>query len=88
MKRGDRQRLLLLGSRPGAQLGLDVDLGVDYTLTRNWFVHAGVRLHTIGFTFKGNGALTNNRDGDMTTVDVHNARDNYFGGAITAGYAY
>lgn len=69
-------------------LGFDVDLGVDYTLTRNWFVHAGVRLHTIGFTFKGNGALTNNRDGDMTTVDVHNARDNYFGGAITAGYAY
>ncbi|MCE9572626.1 MAG: hypothetical protein K8W52_05675 [Deltaproteobacteria bacterium] len=69
-------------------IGFDVDLGADYTLTRNWFVHAGLALHTIGFTFKGNGALTNNRDGDATTVDVHNARDNYFGGAITAGYAY
>jgi hypothetical protein len=28
------------------------------------------------------------RDGDPTTQDVTAARDNYFGGMLTVGYAY
>jgi hypothetical protein len=68
--------------------GFDLDAGGDYTLNKQWFVHAGLKLSTIGFTFKGNGMLSNNRDGDPTTIDVQGARDTYYGAVVTAGYLY
>ncbi len=68
--------------------GFDVDAGGDYMIDTQWFVHAGLKLSTIGFSFKGNGALSNNRDGDPTTVDVQGARDTYYGAVVTAGYLY
>ncbi len=69
-------------------LGFDVDAGGDYQLNKQWFLHAGVHVSTIGFSFKGNGDLSNNRDGDPTTVDVSAARDTYYSGMVTAGYLY
>jgi hypothetical protein len=69
-------------------LGFDLDAGADYLLNKQWFVHAGLKLSTIGFSFKGAGTLSNNRDGDPTTVDVSAARDTYYGAIVTAGYLY
>ena len=45
-------------------------------------------LATIGYAFKGNGALTNNRDNDPSDVDVSGARDTYFGGSAGAVYQF
>ena len=69
-------------------LGFDLDVGGDYLLDKQWFVHAGLKLSTIGFSFKGAGTLSNNRDGDPTTTDVSAARDTYYGAIVTAGYLY
>ncbi|HTJ46624.1 MAG TPA: hypothetical protein VL463_31175 [Kofleriaceae bacterium] len=69
-------------------LGFDVDAGGDYMLDKAWFIHAGLKLSTIGFSFKGTGTLSNNRDGDATTTDVSAARDTYYGAVVTAGYLY
>jgi hypothetical protein len=69
-------------------IGFDVDAGGDYMLNRSWFLHAGLHLESIGFSFKGNGDLTSKRDGDATTIDVSAARDTYYGAMLTAGYLY
>jgi hypothetical protein len=69
-------------------LGFDFDAGADYVINKQWFVHAALKLTTIGFTFKGNGALSNNRDGNPATIDVQGARDTYYGAIVTAGYLY
>ena len=50
-------------------------LGVDYLITRNIFARAAFRYETIGITFKGDGMLSNARDGDPTSVDVPGAND-------------
>ena len=63
-------------------------LGIDYLITRNIFARAAFRAETIGYTFKGTGALSNARDGDPATVDVAGARDTYLGGIVTVGYLY
>ena len=42
----------------------------------------------IGFTFKGTGELSNNRDGDPSTRDVSGASDAYYGGALTGVYLF
>ena len=69
-------------------LGFDLEAGGDYLVNKQWFVHAGLKLATIGFSFKGAGTLSNNRDGDPTTIDVSGARDTYYGAIVTAGYLY
>jgi hypothetical protein len=69
--------------------GEELALGADYQLTKNIFLRAQFRLETIGLTFAGGPAtLANNRDTDPNTQDVTAARDTYFGGMVTAGYAY
>ena len=68
--------------------GLDIEGGVDYSVAPKILVRAAVRLTTIGFAFKGNGALTNNRDGDATDTDVSGARDTYFGGFASGVYLF
>ena len=67
--------------------GFEGELGGDYALTKNIFVRAAFRFETIGFKFKGTGTMSTMRDTDMEQ-DVFGARDNYIGGAVTAGYLY
>ena len=69
-------------------LGFAGQAGADYVLNKKWFVHGTLHATTLGFTFNGTGALTTSPDGDPTTVDVHNARDTYYGAIVTAGYLY
>ncbi|HVK76394.1 MAG TPA: hypothetical protein VM734_23880, partial [Kofleriaceae bacterium] len=69
-------------------LGVDVEAGLDYQLASKLLLRVGGRLTTLGFTFKGNGDLTVNRDGDATTQDVAGARDTYFGGFVTGAYVF
>jgi len=68
--------------------GFEGAAGADYAITPNIFARAAFRFETIGFTFKGAGAMTTMRDGDGATVDVTGARDTYFGGLVTVGYLY
>jgi hypothetical protein len=69
--------------------GFDLGAGIDYNVTPNIFVRAAGLIQTIGFTFKGDPmSKANLRDNDGTTQDVTGARDTYFGGAVTLGYAY
>jgi len=42
----------------------------------------------LNLTFDGNGALSNNRDGNPMTVDVSQALDSYFGGSATLAVMY
>jgi hypothetical protein len=68
--------------------GLDIEGGLDYTLGPKLLLRAALRVTTIGFAFKGNGELTNNRDGDATDTDVSGARDTYFGGFASGVYLF
>jgi len=67
--------------------GIEGEAGIDYLITDKVFVRAAARFSTIGFTFKGSGDLSNNRDSDAEQ-DVFGARDTYLGGAVTAGFLY
>ena len=67
--------------------GFEGELGGDYAITGAIFARAAIKVETIGFTFKGKGALTTGRDADME-VDVFGARDTYLGAAFTVGYLY
>ncbi len=73
---------------PASVLGIDFSLGADYAIKKNIFVRAAFNVETIGFSFKGTGTLSNNRDMDPTQQDVFGARDTYLGGAVTVGYLY
>ena len=69
--------------------GFDLGAGVDYAVTQNIFVRAMGMVQTFGFTFKGDPmSKANLRDNDGTTQEVMGARDTYFGGVVTIGYAY
>ncbi|HEX7842425.1 MAG TPA: hypothetical protein VF469_33360, partial [Kofleriaceae bacterium] len=64
-------------------LGFEGSASADYLIKPNLFVRAALRVETIGYTFKGTGEQTNNRDGMPMTQDVAGARDSYFGGMVT-----
>jgi hypothetical protein len=69
--------------------GYELGAGVEYPVTKTVFIRGQVRVETIGMTFAGGqGTLANTRDSDPNTQDVNGARDTYFGGIVTAGYAY
>jgi hypothetical protein len=68
--------------------GVDVSAAFDYRVAAKMVVRATAGFATIGYAFKGNGALTNNRDNDPTDVDVSGARDTYFGGSLGAAYQF
>ena len=67
--------------------GFEGEIGGDYLLTKNIFARASFRFESIGFKFKGSGAMTTGRDTDMDQ-DVFGASDKYLGGAVTVGYLY
>ena len=69
-------------------IGFEGAVGADYLITPNIFARANLRIETIGFTFKGTGFQTNQRDGDAMTQDVQSGRDTYFGGMATVGYIF
>src|SRR6185503_18113238 len=69
-------------------LGLEGALSVDYLFGRGLFARAAFRYETIGYTFKGNGLMTVNRDRNASTQDVMGARDSYLGGLASVGYLY
>src|SRR5262249_50748756 len=69
-------------------LGYEGALGVDYLFPGGLFARAAFRYETIGFSFKGTGRLTTNRDGIAVTQDVTGANDSYIGGLATVGYLY
>lgn len=68
--------------------GFDLSGRFDYQVGDKLLVRAGVGLTRIKFSFKGNGTLSNNRDGDPTDTDVSGATDLYFGGALTGVYLF
>ncbi len=67
--------------------GFEGEIGGDYLLTKNIFARAAFRFESIGFKFKGSGAMTTGRDTDPEQ-DVFGASDKYLGGAVTVGYLY
>lgn len=69
-------------------LGVEGAVAIDYLFGGGMFARAAFRYETIGYSFKGNGEMTNNRDGVGATQDVTGARDTYLGGLATVGYVY
>jgi hypothetical protein len=66
--------------------GGSFDLGLDFKLTSDIFLRGGGRVTTLGYSFDGDGLLTDtNADG---TQDVGGARDTYFSGYAGAGYLF
>lgn len=69
--------------------GFELAGGIDFMVTKNVFVRGEALVQTISLSFKGDPmSLSNTRDNDPATQDVTGARDTYFGGAVTLGYAY
>ncbi|HSN27455.1 MAG TPA: hypothetical protein VLT45_14270 [Kofleriaceae bacterium] len=84
---GDMQKPTEYGA--ASVTGFELSAGVDVGLTKNIFVRGEGMIQTIGMTFKGDPmSLANTRDNDPATQEVTGARDTYFGGAVTLGYAY
>ena len=76
------------GYGPATVSGFEIQAGLDYTLTKNLFIRALAKFESISLSFKGDPAsLANTRDSDPMQ-DVHGAKDTYFGGSATIGYAF
>ena len=76
------------GYGPATVSGFEISAGIDYTLTKNLFIRALAKFETISLSFKGDPAsLANTRDSDPMQ-DVQGAKDTYFGGMATIGYAF
>ena len=94
---GDARFLLITGTGEMSQAdqygaatvtGFDLQASFDYKIAPKILIRASAGFATIGFAFKGNGLLTNNRDMDATDIDVSGARDTYFGGSATGAYLF
>ena len=66
--------------------GVEGDLGLSYAFAKKAYARAGFSFETIGYAFKGTGALAD-PDGDMMQ-DVSGARDTYLGGSLAVGLLY
>jgi len=76
------------GYGPATVSGFELNAGLDYVLTKNLFLRALVKFESISLSFKGDPAsLANTRDSDPMQ-DVQGAKDTYFGGMGTIGYAF
>ena len=83
---GQQQSIVYFGTTKVT--GYEATLGVDYHVTPNIFARVEGHLEAINLQYVGNGYGAYNRDNDPTTIDVMSARDVYFGGFATVGYAY
>ncbi len=66
--------------------GFDTELGFEYWITRNFLVRLGGRLMMLGYDFEPNTGLLLDPDADGTS-DVGGARDTWYGGTLSVGYA-
>jgi hypothetical protein len=83
---GQQQSVVYFGTTKVT--GYEGLIGVDYHVTPNIFARVEGHIEAINLSFKGNGQGSANRDMDPTTIDVSSARDVYFGGFASVGYAY
>lgn len=63
-------------------------LALDIALGRRFGLRAAADVTVIGFSFKGNGEQTSNRDQEPASKDVGGARDLYAGGSLTLVIQY
>ena len=76
------------GYGPASVYGYELSAGLDYGLTKNIFIRAQAKFESVNLSFKGDPAsLANTRDTDPMQ-DVSGAKDIYFGGMGTIGYAF
>jgi hypothetical protein len=68
--------------------GVEGDVAFDLFFTRRIGMKLEIDAAQIGYKFKGNGEMTNDRDGDPSTQDVGGAADRYLGGALTLVVSY
>jgi hypothetical protein len=69
-------------------MGLSGSAGLEVLFGSHVALRVAGEATQISFTFTGNGALSNNRDGNTATVDVKNASDSYIGGVATLAVMY
>ena len=62
--------------------------GLELILGNRIAVRLAAEAKLLSLQFDGNGALSNNRDGNPMTVDVSQALDSYFGGSATIAVMY
>jgi len=78
-----------IGYGGAKDLGFEFTGGIDYKLTRAFFVRALFHIEDFSLKFKGDpNSLANTRDGMPMTQDVSSASDYYYGGSIQIGIAY
>jgi hypothetical protein len=66
----------------------EADIGFDIVFARRFALRLSGEFAQVGFAFTGNGAQSNDRDGDPSTPDVGGATDRYIGGAATLAVMY
>jgi hypothetical protein len=85
---GGIQQASMSGYGPATVTGFELQGGLDYMLTKNIFIRILAKFESISLSFKGDAAsLSNTRDTDPMQ-DVKGAKDVYFGGLGTIGYAF
>jgi hypothetical protein len=62
--------------------------GVEIGITKRIGVRLVGNFVGVGYTFKGTGAMSNNRDDDSASKDVGGAAERYISGALTASVLY
>lgn len=68
--------------------GFDAGGGFEVAWSSRLVFQLAARYMAIGYEFQGDGEMSNNRDGDPTSVDVGGALDRYMSGSLTAGYLF
>ncbi len=68
--------------------GGEATAGIDIVVSKHVAISLIGTFAEIGFAFVGNGAESNDRDGDPTSKDVGGAADRYIGGAVTVSVLY
>ena len=66
----------------------EAEAGLEIELSRRLALRLAGDIAILGYDFKGNGAMSNNRDMDATTTDVGGAADRFLGGALTLAVSY
>ncbi len=72
----------------GTVTGIKVGAHVQYVLGGTIPLRLQASYRRVGYDFRGNGDLTRNRDGDVTTIDVGGAEDRYLGVALLTGFQF
>jgi hypothetical protein len=62
--------------------------GLELVLANRFALRVAAEVTSMNLAFDGNGALSNNRDGNPATIDVSRAIDSYFGGSATLAVMY